>query len=629
MATQTALPNHSFLKFVQFSKLEDSKDESDGMPTVWGIATWEQPDSDREICDYDTAKPVYQAWSAKALKRTSRAGQDPSLGNIRLQHGSEVGGKATKLEFDDPAKEVWLGSEPVNDDVRKALKGGYYTGYSQGGSYAWRACDVCETPMPLQQGYNFCPKCNKDVPVRYGLKRIAEVSYVDSPATGEGFEHVKANGSSEILKFHKKTEAAVAKTKRVAGEDLEASAFAYVGDPEKTDTWKLPIKFSTEAKTKRHIRNALARFEQTKGIPEGEKEKVKAKIEAAAKDHSIDGNKSVQVRELLKAEIDKAAEAKGFQKGLYAVGRFADLLESLACLYEQSVWEREIEGDESEVPDELRDQLDSLIETFIAMAEEEARELSAKKSTTGETTMTPEEIELQKAAKKSLASHFAKAASHHEKMADHHEALADEHEEKAAHHQKAMEGCEECMGKAKKEDVGSGAEDKPVHEMLSNQVEFHKAMVGTENSFAAKHDKIAKAHDKHAEHLHKMAESHDEETAKAVKAECAAADEADAKVEKDATAAPKAAPTMDDDVKKAAAAARNTQEYKDAVASIAKAQVDAEVAKLRESTLAPLGVTIDDKTGEAILKGARVVPRDSDEKFEFAKTPAAHSTAGL
>jgi hypothetical protein len=78
------------------------------------------------------------------------------------------------------------------------------------------------------------------------------------------------------------------KTKSVAGEDLPASAFAYVGDPEDTSTWKLPIKFSTDEKTASHIRNAIARFDQTDGIPASEKSKVWDKIMAAAKAHSID-----------------------------------------------------------------------------------------------------------------------------------------------------------------------------------------------------------------------------------------------------------------------------------------------------------------------------------------------------
>lgn len=85
-------------------------------------------------------------------------------------------------------------------------------------------------------------------------------------------------------------------TKRVDGEDLKSSAFAYVGDPDKTKTWKLPIKFSTEEKTKTHIRNALSRFSQTKGIPAEEKPKVWKRIVAAAKKHGIKVSEEDSVR---------------------------------------------------------------------------------------------------------------------------------------------------------------------------------------------------------------------------------------------------------------------------------------------------------------------------------------------
>lgn len=77
------------------------------------------------------------------------------------------------------------------------------------------------------------------------------------------------------------------KTKRVDGEDLPASAFLYVGDPNDTSTWKLPWKFSTDEKTKSHLRNALARFNQTQGIPAGEKKKVYAKLVRLAKKYGI------------------------------------------------------------------------------------------------------------------------------------------------------------------------------------------------------------------------------------------------------------------------------------------------------------------------------------------------------
>lgn len=97
-----------------------------------------------------------------------------------------------------------------------------------------------------------------------------------------------------------------AKTKRVDGEDLTASAFAYVGDPNDTSTWKLPIKFSTEEKTVSHLRNALARFGQTQGIPASEKPKVLAKIKAAANAHGIHVGDEAKAADIISLEQAKA-----------------------------------------------------------------------------------------------------------------------------------------------------------------------------------------------------------------------------------------------------------------------------------------------------------------------------------
>jgi HK97 family phage prohead protease len=97
-----------------------------------------------------------------------------------------------------------------------------------------------------------------------------------------------------------------AKTKRVDGEDLTASAFAYVGDPNDTSTWKLPIKFSTPDKTASHVRNALARFSQTNGIPDSEKPKVLAKLKAAAKACGIHVADESNAAETIALELAKA-----------------------------------------------------------------------------------------------------------------------------------------------------------------------------------------------------------------------------------------------------------------------------------------------------------------------------------
>ncbi len=78
------------------------------------------------------------------------------------------------------------------------------------------------------------------------------------------------------------------KTKTVSGQELSASDFAYVGDAEDPETWKLPVHDAA------HARNALARFNQTEGIPAGEKAKVHAKIAAAAKKHGVEVSSDTQ-----------------------------------------------------------------------------------------------------------------------------------------------------------------------------------------------------------------------------------------------------------------------------------------------------------------------------------------------
>lgn len=82
-------------------------------------------------------------------------------------------------------------------------------------------------------------------------------------------------------------DAAAKKTKRVDDEDLEKDAFAYQGSDEPND-WHLPIDFSTEAKTKAHIRDAVARWNQTEMPDKDEKERARGRIRAAAKKHGIE-----------------------------------------------------------------------------------------------------------------------------------------------------------------------------------------------------------------------------------------------------------------------------------------------------------------------------------------------------
>lgn len=72
------------------------------------------------------------------------------------------------------------------------------------------------------------------------------------------------------------------RTKMVGGKSLSASAFAFVGDPNDTSTWKFPVHDAD------HARNALARWGQHKGIPADKEAGVYAKIVAAAKKFGIE-----------------------------------------------------------------------------------------------------------------------------------------------------------------------------------------------------------------------------------------------------------------------------------------------------------------------------------------------------
>jgi ATP-dependent protease ClpP protease subunit len=94
------------------------------------------------------------------------------------------------------------------------------------------------------------------------------------------------------------------KTKEVDGEHLTAGDFIWVGDPDKVDSWALPWHFSTEEKTKSHLRDALARFDQEEKIPESQKPEAYAKLVRLCKEHGIEvSKKTAEADEFNSTEI--------------------------------------------------------------------------------------------------------------------------------------------------------------------------------------------------------------------------------------------------------------------------------------------------------------------------------------
>lgn len=527
-------------------------DKADGTHSVEGVATSEAVDKDNEIADYAGTLKAIKSWSDDAVAKTTGNGQETSLGNIRLQHdGKIIAGKMTGYDPDDKAKKIAIKTQPLNSIYDDYVLPGMVTGFSIAGGYVSRNCNECKAAMPGRG--NFCPDCKKSVVTRY-IPSIVEISYVDNACNPDAtFTHVKANGGTELRKFsdlrkeHELKQATTEdqsalektiervlvktglakekKTKKVGGKDLPASAFAYVGDPDDTSTWKLPIHDAA------HCRNALARFNQTQGIPAGEKAKVKAKIVAAAKKFGIEvSEKSAKcVRFALVKVADAMLDASNFKfegggeavaarveevfakvdgdtqlfKGLYTVSSLAEVLQSLQWIVASTEYERDYEGDDSEVPDDLRQALEDLIPIFIAMASEEANELltQTKKAAIGGkggTSMDAKDADLLKAAKELATKMWKKAKSIFHKMAKEHGGLAKTFHKAAEHHENIADHCTNC--------AEAGAEKTVLDELEKlNTADFQKTP--KVDQLLAKAEVLEKAKGL-AGHFGKMAKCH-------------------------------------------------------------------------------------------------------------------------
>lgn len=201
--------------------------------------------------------------------------------------------------------------------------------------------------------------------------------------------------------------------------------------------------------TKAHVRNALSRWGDKSNRDKYSAEDQKTigrKIRAAARRMGIGG------------VTEKAMLRGDFAKGLYEVGRLAEMLQSLAWLKEAAQNEKEREGDDSEVPDQLCDAISELGDALKAMTGEEVDELMRQigadidedeededddldddefetTKNSGSTSMDDKEKGGDQFAKKASKAHIAKIEAVHENA-------------KAAH--AAMGECYKAMGKVHK-----------------------------------------------------------------------------------------------------------------------------------------------------------------------------------
>jgi len=132
----------------------------------------------------------------------------------------------------------------------------------------------------------------------------------------------------------------MSKTKKIDGQDLPASAFAYVGDSADPSTFLLPLHFAgNRPKTKNHIRNSISRFAEINGIPDEQASAVWQCIVTAARAHGI----RVDYRQPFRAketETAPQAPATGLVARPYTPESTQEEAEAMSALAAERFYER-------------------------------------------------------------------------------------------------------------------------------------------------------------------------------------------------------------------------------------------------------------------------------------------------
>jgi len=319
----------------------------------------ETPDRAGEVCDYATAKPAFEAWSASLEK----ASGGKSLGNIRGQHSNIAAGKLIEITFDDMAKQIGFVAKIVDDNEWKKVDEGVYTGFSPGGKYAKRWQDG------LHKRYT---------------PDVRELSIVDVPCNPSAiFTMVKADGTEETREF------VLAKAYEPGNEatrERSETLAKVAGGVAKDFVVKARAELIAE-----NADEALAKMaEEPKADPVAKLDAVLAKAAVAAKskvatldvpEQFSDFSKAAAALKLLTSDAPLA-------KGLYTIGWLARLMEEFASLQGALAIEAGLEGDGSAQPAKAAEIVKAIGELLVGMAQEEVAEACAALSG-GDVEVTP------------------------------------------------------------------------------------------------------------------------------------------------------------------------------------------------------------------------------------------------
>ena len=122
-------------KFHKFAPLLKIEEQTDGTLLVHSLITAQQPDLDKEVCDYATTKEFYAKRGAENLAKTSVPGMTPSVMPIREMHQLKAIGAGRSIEYNDSAKTIHGLTHIVEPTAVLKFRSGVLIGFSQGGEY--------------------------------------------------------------------------------------------------------------------------------------------------------------------------------------------------------------------------------------------------------------------------------------------------------------------------------------------------------------------------------------------------------------------------------------------------------------------------------------------------------------
>jgi phage head maturation protease len=336
--------------------------------------------------------------------------------NIREMHQLSAVGTTEEASVDD--KGLYIGAKIVDDIAWGKVTSGVYKGFSIGGKTLARDPD------------------DKKIITKV---RLDEISLVDRPSNPEArFDVWKAAGSAQEDDMAKKDQllGSTSAAAMAVPQAAKAPSAIDAQQLEKTATGAAAedangaVAATTEGtETSAETTGGVAKTTSEGNVAEGSE--TAAETEAASVDPIT---KATTALDKIDAAVAAVTKTDDLEKGLYAVGRFAEVLESISNLAQNAEYEAEMEADNSPVPAKLRDWVKAGAAIFKDMAKEEVDELvaagnvkkaAAAEAITGQTAATgTEDLHKVTSERNDLAKALAEKDEALTKLADRIEPLA-------------------------------------------------------------------------------------------------------------------------------------------------------------------------------------------------------------